>query len=405
MVGVHIAEQMKRITTIKGHVILAAPSNDAVSNLIKAYLNQFQSNTVLTVAWFGVDKDLTQFCNLDDIHDFFCAPSLPPHYHCTSIARRTIMCARNYEKEIICNKELLRDTTNNEKWRAIKNKLEYILSAESSSRSRCRSHAEGIRNKFYGQRTRFREQKRDGISWLRNFLYFLVKTNIMEELQELLCWYLVEGNCNQDTKPLIFCTLNYTGTKAFIDRVCNGTTENYYSSLLIVDESSQAVPSDLMLANITLSPKHIVMVGDPKQLGCITLGSSYFQDNLGQPLYFESTMERLTRFYPRQTLKLSHQYRMHKNIAWFPNHFCYGGRLVTCVSNDISNNLSSSSQSSSNSSISLPPWLQKRVAFINVRDDYEKLRDNRPGQYINIAEATCCERLVWYMVDLANCML
>jgi len=94
--------------------------------------------------------------------------------------------------------------------------------------------------------------------------------------------------------------------------------------LLVVDEAAQAAECDIF---IPLSggkqPKHLVLAGDPGQLGCFV--ESERLKTLG---YGTSTLSRLIELEPRFPYSLlSQQYRMHPEISQFPNAIFYQGRL------------------------------------------------------------------------------
>lgn len=91
---------------------------------------------------------------------------------------------------------------------------------------------------------------------------------------------------------------------------------------LIIDEAAQCVEPEILIP-FQLDPKHVVFVGDTKQLP-----ATVKSDEAKKKGYDQSIMSRLLKN-ECKVLMLEEQYRMHPDICRFSNNEFYDGRLVT----------------------------------------------------------------------------
>ncbi|KAJ4461170.1 putative P-loop nucleoside triphosphate hydrolase superfamily protein [Paratrimastix pyriformis] len=118
---------------------------------------------------------------------------------------------------------------------------------------------------------------------------------------------------------VLFCTLSAAGRPQVRGLGCR---------VAIVDEAAQ-VSEALTMVLYTNSLKKLILVGDPKQLPSLTISAEAKACGFGRSL-----MERLA--HPQggchPVLLLNTQYRMHPDIALFPNQVFYEGRLADAAS-------------------------------------------------------------------------
>lgn len=114
---------------------------------------------------------------------------------------------------------------------------------------------------------------------------------------------------------IIFCTLASSG-QSLVRRCLNGSIP-----LLIVDEAAQALEPELLIA-VSLSPERLILIGDPQQLPATLLSVEGQQMGLGR-----SCMERLVEDCQVPMTCLNIQYRMHPEIAGYPNQQFYDQQL------------------------------------------------------------------------------
>ena len=119
---------------------------------------------------------------------------------------------------------------------------------------------------------------------------------------------------------LVFCTLCVAGSH--VVRTMKPV------EVLVVDEAAQAVEPEVLIP-LMLSPKRVLLAGDPQQLGATICSHAADKAGLGRPL-----LARLMVDCQRPAAMLSVQYRMHPEISSFPNARFYDGRLCNapCVS-------------------------------------------------------------------------
>ena len=179
-------------------------------------------------------------------------------------------------------------------------------------------------------------------------------------------------------------------------------------SLAIVDEASQILepyivgPLCAVASDGVESIARFVLIGDHKQLPAVVLQSgaeSKVSDPLLNSLDIQdcrhSLFQRLVRRYaadPRVTYMLTHQGRMHSDIALFPSQAFYGGLLQPVPLQHQLRPLESSADLSSFGD--LAPYAEiltsHRVAFIDV-----DVSDNQSptSDKVNLAEADVIARL------------
>lgn len=118
---------------------------------------------------------------------------------------------------------------------------------------------------------------------------------------------------------LVFCTLCVAGSH--VVRTMKSV------EVLVVDEAAQAIEPEVLIP-LSLSPKRVLLAGDPQQLGATICSQGAQMAGLGRPL-----LARLMVDCQRPASLLSVQYRMHPEISSFPNAQFYGGKLcdAPCV--------------------------------------------------------------------------
>jgi len=89
---------------------------------------------------------------------------------------------------------------------------------------------------------------------------------------------------------------------------------------LIIDEACQSVEAETWIALQSL-PAHLLVVGDPKQLNATIISLKL------KPLAFQRPLMERLMLCGAPHLLLDTQYRMHPEIAAFPNLMYYGGVL------------------------------------------------------------------------------
>lgn len=113
---------------------------------------------------------------------------------------------------------------------------------------------------------------------------------------------------------IICCTLSGSGHDLLAKLDCK--FEN-----VIIDEACQAVELSSLIP-LKFGCRKCIMIGDPNQLPPTVL-SKTAQDYC----YEQSLFQRIQKFNSASVVMLSVQYRMHKEIAFFPNNHFYEGKL------------------------------------------------------------------------------
>jgi len=113
---------------------------------------------------------------------------------------------------------------------------------------------------------------------------------------------------------------------------------------VFIDEAGHAVEPEAVAAFSALHPKHLVLAGDPKQLGPVVrsdlanrygLGTSYLERLGERPLYQPVRDEvgnvsgaDTTGYKSKVITKLIRNYRSHPDILYLPNKLFYAGHLL-----------------------------------------------------------------------------
>lgn len=107
----------------------------------------------------------------------------------------------------------------------------------------------------------------------------------------------------------------------------SGREKRAHFTCCIVDEASQCIEPECLIP-LTLEMTKLFLVGDPNQLPATVLSTMARNYGLDQSLF-----DRLYSYYQKENCQPCHflniQYRMHPDIAKFPNETFYNGRLRT----------------------------------------------------------------------------
>ena len=90
---------------------------------------------------------------------------------------------------------------------------------------------------------------------------------------------------------------------------------------VLIDEATQCCEIECLLP-IVHGSKHVILIGDQKQLGPTILYPK--ANSLGMNI---SLFERMIKIYPDNYIMLKKQYRMHEELAKFPSDFFYEGKI------------------------------------------------------------------------------
>ncbi|CAG9331640.1 unnamed protein product [Blepharisma stoltei] len=112
---------------------------------------------------------------------------------------------------------------------------------------------------------------------------------------------------------IIFCTLSTAGSKEM-----QGLKNKF--TCVLIDEACQSVELSTLIP-LQYGAKHVVLVGDPRQLPSTT-----FNKHSPKVLYNRSLFERLMEG-GTEVIMLEIQYRMTPEICWFSSEFFYESRL------------------------------------------------------------------------------
>ena len=117
-------------------------------------------------------------------------------------------------------------------------------------------------------------------------------------------------------KSHVICTTLISSGKSLINQI--------KFDLVIIDEATQAFEPESLIP-ISKASKNIVLVGDQNQLGPNLINDQQLSD-IG---YGRSLFERLVEIYGKSPIfsLLDTQYRMHPDIADFPNSYFYNGDI------------------------------------------------------------------------------
>ena len=120
---------------------------------------------------------------------------------------------------------------------------------------------------------------------------------------------------------VVFCTLSTCGRQSLASKL--------QAQSLIIDEAGQATEAEALVAITAVNPRHLCLVGDPKQLPATV--ASRLAERLGHGC---SMLDRLLQAPGQQQPRLARhmlreQFRMHPEIVAFPNAQFYDGALIT----------------------------------------------------------------------------
>mmetsp|Transcript_14860 Transcript_14860/g.42847 ORF Transcript_14860/g.42847 Transcript_14860/m.42847 type:complete len:1072 (-) Transcript_14860:2242-5457(-) len=116
-----------------------------------------------------------------------------------------------------------------------------------------------------------------------------------------------------DETHIVFTTLGTAGNKALESAA--------KFEVVVIDEAAQSV-EPLTLVGLQLGSKHAILVGDPQQLP-----ATIFSYSGRETKYDRSLFQRLEEA-GHEVHLLNQQYRMHPCISEFPRRIFYGGELV-----------------------------------------------------------------------------
>ena len=129
-------------------------------------------------------------------------------------------------------------------------------------------------------------------------------------------------SCELMRNAVVVCsTLSSSGCS-----VMRSSYAGYGFDALLVDEAGQCLESELIIP-LVYNPKHLILIGDPRQLPATVLSVEAQRLGLGV-----STMQRLMYNCNAPYHMLSTQYRMHPSICIFPNKRFYNEQLNTDTS-------------------------------------------------------------------------
>ncbi|KPJ07236.1 Helicase SEN1 [Papilio machaon] len=108
-------------------------------------------------------------------------------------------------------------------------------------------------------------------------------------------------------------------------------------ALCIVDEAGQAIEPETLVP-LTLDVTRITLIGDPQQLPGFICSQRARQHGLGESLF--SRLSNCTEDWSdNPVVLLNEQYRMHPEIADYPNRAFYGGKIKTMTNTRVDLNI------------------------------------------------------------------
>ena len=156
---------------------------------------------------------------------------------------------------------------------------------------------------------------------------------------------------------------------------------------ILIDEATQALEPVSALC-LLKKPVHLVLLGDPRQLGCLVKYTPNTELGLAVPM-----IERLMDSeIPRHML--SQQYRMHPEIAEFSNRMFYSSQIQNTVTEDERSfyRIRTSHPTRPNSFNFPDPIKDKHTFFINV--DSQEEHGGSGTSYLNRHEVEALSALV-----------
>ncbi|KPI97309.1 Helicase SEN1 [Papilio xuthus] len=108
-------------------------------------------------------------------------------------------------------------------------------------------------------------------------------------------------------------------------------------ALCIVDEAGQAIEPETLVP-LTLDVTRVTLIGDPQQLPGFICSQRARQHGLGESLF--SRLSNCTEDWSdNPVVLLNEQYRMHPEIADYPNRAFYGGQIKTMTNSRVDLNI------------------------------------------------------------------
>ena len=148
-----------------------------------------------------------------------------------------------------------------------------------------------------------------------------------EKEEELYKKYMNNFECKiLDETEVILSTINNSADQRLKD---------YYFSIVIIDEATQATEADCLLP-LYHRAETVVLIGDQKQLGPTVISQE--AENSG---YYISLFERTIDLYQGSSFitTLNEQYRMHEFLYRFPNDHFYENKMITRNQNKLDENV------------------------------------------------------------------
>ena len=148
-----------------------------------------------------------------------------------------------------------------------------------------------------------------------------------EKEEELYKKYMNDFECKiLDETEVILSTINNSADLRLKD---------YYFSIVIIDEATQATEPDCLLP-LYHRAETVVLIGDQKQLGPTIISQE--AENSG---YYISLFERTIDLYQGSSFisTLNEQYRMHEFLYRFPNDHFYENKMITRIQNKLDENV------------------------------------------------------------------
>ncbi|CAB9498814.1 polymerase alpha-associated DNA helicase A [Seminavis robusta] len=134
-----------------------------------------------------------------------------------------------------------------------------------------------------------------------------------------------DGKRNVSSANVVLCTLNTAGSRSLRSAI---TASHASFHMAILDEASQSCEAEFYVLTTVPGIKHIVLVGDPRQLGPTVLSSECEDRGYGV-----SFLSRILMYHPEKVHLLNTQYRMEPSpLLDFVNGTFYGNKLKSDVS-------------------------------------------------------------------------
>jgi hypothetical protein len=153
--------------------------------------------------------------------------------------------------------------------------------------------------------------------------------------------------------------------------------------VVIIDEAAQAFEPDILLAMNAFLPRHLILIGDDRQLPPSLVSELLVKNHLGL------MMERLIGAGQMLFTQLNVQYRMHPTIAFIPNKLFYGGAITS------PENFDKRPCELDNFNYTDCDFIYKRCTCIDVVGGRESV--NETGSTINEMEAFLVVKIILFL--------